>query len=60
MPKMKTQGPAADVHPLNLAVHQADSQFGILPAPANKGLIVTIDLEQVFAPNTQIASANPM
>lgn len=60
MPKMEAAGSAPHVYALGAQIHEADCQFAILAPPPDKVFVIAIDFEEVFTPDTQIASSNPV
>ena len=57
VPEVIADRPAADIQAAGAGVHQADGQLGILAAPAGEGFVVAVDLEEVVAPDGEVAAA---
>src|ERR1035438_6448435 len=57
VPEVIADGPAADIQAAGAGIHEADGQFGILPAPAGERFVVAVDLDEVVAPDGEVAAA---
>ena len=52
MPQMKTERPATHIQASHASIHQAYRQFRIFASPTNEGFIITVNPDQVLAPQT--------
>src|ERR1700740_1444934 len=58
MPQGITKRPAPHIAPFDTRVHQQGCKFSVLAPPTGEALVVTVDAQQVRAPDAEIAAAN--